>query len=71
MEDDFENKKHLCWFHTIEEGLELIDYYLKHDEEREKIAWEGWRHACKHFTFRERLRDFEADLRGFFPESFS
>jgi hypothetical protein len=71
MEDDFENKKHLCWFHTIEEGLELIDYYLKHDEEREKIAWEGWRHACKHFTFRERLRDFEVDLRGFFPESFS
>lgn len=38
MEHDFENHKHLVWFKTVEECCNLVDYYLKHDDEREKIA---------------------------------
>ena len=70
MEEHFENHKHLVWFHTIDEGLELIDRYLKDDEAREKIAWEGWKLACEKFTFVERLKEFERTLRRFFPEVF-
>jgi len=59
MERDFENHKHLVWFRDVDEGLDMIRYYLDHDEKREEIAWEGWKLAMKKFTFRERLRDFE------------
>ena len=38
IEDMFINCRHLVWFKTDEEGLELIAYYLKHDDEREAIA---------------------------------
>jgi hypothetical protein len=41
MEDLFINHKHLAWFKSHEEGLELIDYYLKRDQEREDIARNG------------------------------
>jgi hypothetical protein len=59
MEDDFENKKHLVWFKTVEEGLDLITYYLKHDDEREAIANAGYKIACEKYTFKNRLVDFE------------
>lgn len=59
MEEHFENHKHLVWFKTIPEGVDLIRYYLDHDEERERIAWAGWRLACEKFTFEHRMRDFE------------
>lgn len=70
MEDHFENHKHLVWFHKINEGINLIEHYLKDDEAREKIAWEGWKHACRHFTFRHRLDGFSRDMRKWFPGEF-
>ena len=59
MEDDFENHKNIVWYHNISEALDLIDYYLKHDDEREEIAQEMYKHACENFTFKHRLEDFE------------
>ena len=59
MEDDFENHKHLVWFNRVDDGVDLIRYYLDHDGERERIAWNGWRHACENFTFKHRMKDFE------------
>ena len=41
LEDVFENRKHLVWFNSVPEAIELLDYYLAHDEEREKIAEAG------------------------------
>jgi hypothetical protein len=41
MEKYFVNKKHLVWFKTIHEGIELIRFYLKHNKERERIAKTG------------------------------
>ena len=41
LEEMFENKKHLVWFHSVPEAIELIKYYLTHDEERERIAEAG------------------------------
>jgi hypothetical protein len=70
MEEHFENHKHLVWFHSLDEGIELIDRYLKDDAARERIAFDGWKLACEKFTFKVRLQEFEKTLRRFFPEAF-
>lgn len=59
MEDDFTNHKDIVWFKTVEEGIDLVRYYLEHDAEREAIAEESYKLACKKFTFKERMHDFE------------
>lgn len=41
LENIFENRKHLVWFHSITEAIQLIKYYLNHPREREKIAQLG------------------------------
>ena len=46
----FEDKKHLVYFDTIDEFFELADWYLKHDNEREKIAVCGMEHAHQEFN---------------------
>jgi spore maturation protein CgeB len=42
---------HLEWYHSQEECLELIDYYLKHDTERRRIARQGYEFAHAHRTY--------------------
>jgi len=37
----FENKKHLVWFKSVHESMDLIGYYLTNEEERERIAQTG------------------------------
>lgn len=56
MEEDFENHEHLVWFRTIDEGIDLIRYYLDNDVERERIAKSGYdlileKHTCEHRLF--------------------
>ena len=41
----FEDAKHLRYFDTEEEFLDLAEWYLKHDEERVKIARAGMEYA--------------------------
>ncbi len=41
----FEDGKHLRYFDTAEEFFDLADWYLAHDEERERIACAGMEHA--------------------------
>ena len=63
MEKDFENHKHLVWFYSIEEGIDLIRYYLEHNEERERIAKKGRLHFIKNHSWQARLREFEEILK--------
>lgn len=63
MEKDFENHENIVWFHSIEEGLELIEYYLKNNEEREKIAKQTRDHFVKNHSWKARLRDFEGVMK--------
>ncbi len=46
----FEDNKHLRYFDTADEFFELADWYLKHEDEREKIAAAGMEHAHKEFN---------------------
>jgi hypothetical protein len=59
MEKHFTNHKHLAWFRNIEEGIDIVRYYLDHDNEREEIAEAGYALACRSFTFQSRQSDFE------------
>lgn len=54
MELYFENGKNIVWFSEKEELFELIAYYLKNDEERERIRVEGRKTAEEVFSY-ERL----------------
>jgi hypothetical protein len=52
-----ENRKHLLWFETKEELFEIIDYYLSHDSEREKIRQAAEKLAMEKHTYESRIRD--------------
>ena len=51
-----ELKNNVVYFQDIPDCLEKIDYYLKHDDEREEIADKGWDFALKNLTTEERLK---------------
>lgn len=59
MDNDFENHKHLVWFKTVDEAVELMRYYLLNNEKRKEIGREGRVLAMNKFTWEARLRDFE------------
>lgn len=50
IEELFIPEKHLDIFHTKEEMLEKIDYYLKNEDEREKIAIQGQEEIFDKYT---------------------
>ena len=47
LETIFTKGVHLEWYHNHEECLDLIDYYLKHESQRRRIAMAG--HEFAHF----------------------
>jgi spore maturation protein CgeB len=51
MEEYFENKKHLVWYHSEQECLALAEEYLARPRERSQIALEGYRLVHEHHTF--------------------
>jgi hypothetical protein len=57
LETVFENRKHLVWFHSIPEAIELIQYYLVHNEEREAIARAGRQEVLTHHTWDHRVAE--------------
>ncbi|MBP7087905.1 MAG: glycosyltransferase family 1 protein [Candidatus Omnitrophica bacterium] len=56
FEELFENKKNVLIYRNSNELLDLIDYYLKNDSERENIAKEGYKLATDKYTYFKRLQ---------------
>lgn len=52
----FEQGKHLVWYSSHSDMMEKTDYYLKHDEERQKIAKEGNMLVRKKHTMEKRIK---------------
>jgi spore maturation protein CgeB len=52
----FEDGKHLVTFKNNKEMLELINYYLKHPEERERIAKAGHEATINNHTYYHRVQ---------------
>lgn len=57
IERFFENKKHLLWFEDYSEVMSIADYYLKHDDERNRIAENAAKIAHSKHTYKERLKN--------------
>jgi len=57
LEEAFENRKHLVWFNSVPEAIELIEYYLAHDEERERVAEGGRQEVLAHHTWDIRIAE--------------
>jgi len=54
IENILVNHRHGVWFHSDEEGLRLIEYYLAHPEDREQIAREGHAYLNEHSGWRRK-----------------
>lgn len=46
----YQDKKHLCYFDTYEEFIELADWYVQHESERQKIADAGMEQAHREYN---------------------
>jgi len=57
----FEDTVHLRYFDTADEFFELADWYLNHEQEREKIAIAGMKRAHTEFNC-ERIAQYMLDL---------
>jgi len=55
LESVFENRKHLVWFNSIPGAIELICYYLDHEEERNRIAEVGRKEVLTRHTWNQRI----------------
>lgn len=53
---EFEDGKELVMFHSLEELLDKIKYYLSHEEERQKIAHTGYEKVLREYNYAEKLR---------------
>jgi hypothetical protein len=54
QKDLFKDGVHLVQYRTEEELFEKVDYYLKHDDEREQIAKEGQKLVLSKHTYKNR-----------------
>jgi spore maturation protein CgeB len=57
LDEVFEDRKHLVWFRSIPEAIQLIEYYLSHDDERDRIAEAGREEVLAHHTWDRRIGD--------------
>jgi 2-polyprenyl-3-methyl-5-hydroxy-6-metoxy-1,4-benzoquinol methylase len=53
----FQDRKHLVIYRDEKELLELTDYYLRNDDERERIAEEGMREVLNRHTYKHRISE--------------
>lgn len=57
----FKDGIHMKYFDSADEFFDLADWYLKHDDERKKIADAGMEQAHKEFNF-EKIAQYTLDL---------
>jgi len=53
----FENEKHLVWYYNNEDLYNKVDFYLKHDSERERIAAAGRDYVRTNCTYEARIKE--------------
>jgi len=58
----FQNGKHLVVFDGYEDLCEKIDYYLEHEDEREKVALEGQREVFSKHTINVRVCEYLKEI---------
>jgi len=62
LETMFDNGRHLVWFRSDDECLDLIGHYLDRPDERARIAAEGQRHVRERYSLAGQVRTLLAYL---------
>jgi len=57
LHDLLEHGKEVIGYQSPEECIELIDYYLEHDGERETIAYDGQQRTLREHTYYQRMQE--------------
>jgi hypothetical protein len=57
LEEIFENHRHLVWYRSVDECLELIEHYRARPDDRARIAAAGHAFARAHRTYDDFARD--------------
>lgn len=52
----FKEGEDLVCFDSLEDLCEKVGYYLEHEEERKRIAWNGYRKVREKHSYIERIR---------------
>jgi GT2 family glycosyltransferase/tetratricopeptide (TPR) repeat protein/2-polyprenyl-3-methyl-5-hydroxy-6-metoxy-1,4-benzoquinol methylase len=68
QEELFQDRVHLVEYHSPEEALELIDYYLRNSEERKAIAEVGHREAINRHTYLHRMKELLDRVKRYLEE---
>jgi spore maturation protein CgeB len=55
IERHYQPQKEIAIFHNLDELAELANYYLKHPEERDQVAWAGYNRTVNEHTYDLRL----------------
>lgn len=58
LQDAFEKDKHYIMFENLGDFREKLDYYLEHDDERQKITDAGHKHVMSYHTHEIRAKQF-------------
>ena len=64
LEDVFQDGVHLAWFKDAEECLDKVAYYLKHEDERRRIAAAGHELVQRRHRYQDRVANILEVLRG-------
>lgn len=56
LAEHFENHRDCAIYSSIEEAVELTDYYLSHEVERKRVIQNGYMKVKKEFTYEERMK---------------
>lgn len=60
----FQEDEEIVMFRTPEELVEKVEYYLKHDREREQIARNGHRKVMRCYTYERKVKDLLEWIEG-------
>jgi len=64
LENEFKDKEHVVFYeyNNFEQLKELIDYYIEHDDEREKIRLAGHKLVKENYTYKHRWQQILEEL---------
>ena len=57
LEECFRDREEVVLFRSIDEAIELADYYLAHDDERERVAAAGLERVKKDFRYEDKMKE--------------
>ncbi len=57
IDEYFDERQEILIFHDVDELIEMIQYYLNHDEERQSIADAGYKRALRDHTYQRRFEE--------------